>query len=240
VRNTTWTLAREGRHGVRFAGVNYHDGQAFMVRAGRGARSVHDLDGARICVTRRTTTEDNLRDYFQLHGLRYEPVPFVRLTEMYAAYEAGFCDVVTADQSSLSANRARLSQPVRHVILPEVISKEPLGPAVRRGDDQWLDIVRWTLFAMLAAEEKGVTSRNARRVRETSPHREVRRLLGAQGHLGEALGLSSDWAYQIIVQVGNYGESFERNLGVGSAINLDRGLNALWRDGGLLYAMPFR
>ena len=240
VRNTTWTLSRDAGQEVDFAGVNYFDGQAFMTRADRDLRSVMDLDGARICVTQGTTTQSNLEDYFRLRGMRYEAVTFVRLPEMFAAYDAGFCDVLTADQSSLTVNRSRLSDPQAHLLLPEVISREPLGPAVRHGDDAWLDVVRWTLFALLVAEEHGVSSGNAGRMRASSTHAEVRRLLGVEGKLGEELALAPDWAYQVVVQVGNYAESFERNLGRGSAFKLRRGLNALWTEGGLMYAMPFR
>lgn len=240
VRNTTWTLTRDSELGVDFVGVNYYDGQGFMVRATSPFRSVNDLNGARICVTRNTTTELNLTDYFRTHDMTFESVTFVRLQEMFPAYDAGSCDVVTADQSSLTANRPKLARAGDHVILPDVISKEPLGPAVLQGDDKWSDIVRWTLYAMIASEEYGVSSKNVERVRTTSTRAEVRRLLGVDENLGEKLGLPADWVYQILVQVGNYGESFRRHLGASSSIKLQRGLNALWTEGGLLYAMPFR
>lgn len=240
VRNTTWTLARDSQLAVDFVGVNYYDGQAFMTRIANGFASVKDLDHTRICVTRNTTTELNLTDYFRTHDMSFEPVTFVRSQEMFPAYDAGLCDVLTADQSSLSANRPKLAKAEDHVILPEVISKEPLGPAVKHGDDHWSDVVRWTLYAMIAAEEYGVSSKNVERVRKTSSRAEIRRLLGVEEDLGEMLGLPADWAYQILIQVGNYGESFERNLGADSAIKLPRGMNALWIDGGLMYAMPFR
>jgi general L-amino acid transport system substrate-binding protein len=240
VRNTTWTLLRDSQLEIDFAGVNYYDGQAFMTRASTGFKSIRDLDNTKICVSGNTTTELNLADYFRTNGMAYEPVVFVRFQEIFAAYDAGLCDALTADQSSLSANRPKLEKPEDHVILPEVISKEPLGPAVKHGDDGWTDIVRWSLYAMIAAEEYGITSKNVERERTTTERAEVRRLLGVEENLGEMLGLSGDWAYQIVLQVGNYGESFERNLGSGSAIKIARGMNALWRDGGLMYAMPFR
>ena len=240
VRNTTWTLARDSRLAVDFVGVNYYDGQAFMTRAENGFKSVTDLGGARICVTGNTTTALNLTDYFRTRGMTFEPVTFVRSQEMFPAYDAGLCDVVTADQSSLSANLPKLARPGEHLILPEVISKEPLGPAVKHGDNRWSDIVRWTLYAMIAAEEHGVTSKNAGRVRAKTTRAEVRRLLGVEESLGTMLGLPDDWAYQVLVQVGNYGESFDRHLGAGSPIKLQRGMNAIWTEGGLMYAMPFR
>jgi general L-amino acid transport system substrate-binding protein len=240
VRNTTWTLARDSQLEIDFVGVNYYDGQAFMTRVTSGFRSVKDLDGARICVSGNTTTELNLADYFRTHGISYEPVVFIRFHEIYPAYDAGLCDVLTADQSSLSANRTILERAEDHVILPEVISKEPLGPAVKHGDDRWSDIARWTLYAMIAAEEYGVSSKNVERERSTTTRAEVRRLLGVEENLGEMLGLPADWAYQVLLQVGNYGESFHRHLGAGSPIKLQRGMNALWTDGGLMYAMPFR
>lgn len=240
VRNTTWTLLRDSQLGIDFAGVNYYDGQAFMTRAANGFKSVKDLDGTKICVSSNTTTELNLADFFRTNGMAYEPIVFVRFQEIFAAYDAGLCDVLTADQSSLSANRPKLERPADHVILPEVISKEPLGPAVKHGDDNWSDIVRWTLYALIAAEEYGITSENVERKRKATKRAEIRRLLGVEESLGEMLGLSADWAYQIVLQVGNYGESFDRNLGAGSAIKLERGMNALYRDGGLMYAMPFR
>ncbi len=240
VRNTTWTFSRDSELEIDFPGVNYDDGQGFMTRSASGYDSVLDLNGATVCVTKNTTTELNLADYFRLRNMAYQSAPFVRYPEMFAAYDAGFCDAVTADQSSLSANRTELSEPKKHVILPEVISKEPLGPAVRQGDDLWFDVVKWSLYAMIAAEEYGVTSKNAARVRAKSTRAEVRRLLGVEGSFGKKLGLSVDWAYQIVVQVGNYGESFNRHLGKDSPIKLSRGLNDLWTEGGLMYAMPFR
>jgi general L-amino acid transport system substrate-binding protein len=240
VRNTTWTFSRDSELKINFPGVNYYDGQGFMTRSASGYSSVFDLNGATVCVTKHTTTTLNLADFFRLRNMAYQPVPFVRYPEMFAAYDAGVCDAVTADQSSLSANRTRLSDPEAHVILPEVISKEPLGPAVRHGDDVWFDVVKWSLYAMIAAEEYGVTSKNAGRVRAKSTRAEVRRLLGVEGSLGKKLGLPVDWAYQIVTQVGNYGESFNRHLGKESPIRLIRGLNDLWTEGGLMYAMPFR
>ncbi len=240
VRNTTWTLARDSQLEIDFVGVNYYDGQAFMTRRASGFRSIKDLGGTRICVSGNTTTALNLADYFRTHGMRYEPVVFIRFHEIFPAYDAGLCDVLTADQSSLSANRINLEHADDHIILPEIISKEPLGPAVKHGDDRWSDIVRWTLYAIVAAEEHGVTSSNVEQIRSTTTNAEVRRLLGIEESLGEMLGLPADWAYQIILQVGNYGESFDRHLGAGSPIKLERGMNALWTNGGLMYAMPFR
>jgi general L-amino acid transport system substrate-binding protein len=240
VRNTTWTLARDSKLDIDFVGVNYYDGQAFMTRTANGFKGINDLDGTKICVSSHTTTELNLADYFRTHGMDYKPILFVRFQEIFAAYDAGLCDVLTADQSSLSANRPNLERPEDHVILPEVISKEPLGPAVKHGDNKWSDIVRWTLFAMIAAEEYGISSKNVEREKTATSSAEVRRMLGVDENMGESLDLRSDWAYQIVLQVGNYGESFERNLGAGSDIKLDRGMNALWTNGGLMYAMPFR
>jgi len=240
VRNTTWTLGRDTGLDVDFVGVNYYDGQGFMTRRENGFESLNDIGGTRICVTKKTTTALNLRDYFRTHDMSFEPVEFVRAQEMFPAYDAGACDVVTTDQSGLTTNRLNLAKPEDHVILPELISKEPLGPVVKHGDNNWSDIVRWTLFAMIAAEEHGVSSRNVEKIRETTTNAEVRRLLGVEEHLGKKVGLAKDWAYQVVLQVGNYGESFDRNIGASSPIKLERGLNALWTDGGLMYAMPFR
>ena len=238
--NATWTLVRDTALGLNFAGVNYYDGQGFMVRRDLGVTEPEQLDGATICVNLGTTTELNLADWFRARGLSFRPVLYEKLSEVAAAYDAGRCDAYTSDVTTLAAQRLGLRDSDAHTILLEVISKEPLGPAVRHGDDQWLDIVRWSLTAMQEAEELGVTSLNAERLRAASEQPRVRRLLGVEGALGSALGLDDDWAYRIVRQVGNYAESYERNLGHGSALNLPRGMNALWDRGGIMYPMPLR
>ncbi len=239
-RNTTWTFVRDNALGLDFTGIMFYDGQGFMVRKDLGIGSVLDLDGASICVITGTTTELNLGDYFRTNKLNYRPVVFEKANEAVAAYEGGRCDAFTTDRSGLAAQRVRLARPEDHMVLPEVISKEPLAPAVRHGDNQWGDIVRWTLNAMIIAEEKGVTSKNVDRKKERSTDPEIRRLLGVEGDLGKGLGLSNDWAYQIIRQVGNYGEVYDRNVGPESPLKLGRGLNQLWNRGGILYAPPVR
>ena len=239
-RNTTWTFVRDNALGLDFTGIMFYDGQGFMVRKDLGIGSVLDLDGASICVITGTTTELNLGDYFRTNKLNYRPVVFEKANEAVAAYEGGRCDAFTTDRSGLAAQRVRLARPEDHMVLPEVISKEPLAPAVRHGDNQWGDIVRWTLNAMIIAEEKGVTSKNVDRKKERSTDPEIRRLLGVEGDLGKGLGLSNDWAYQIIRQVGNYGEVYDRNVGPESPLRLGRGLNQLWNRGGILYAPPVR
>ncbi|MEX2453748.1 MAG: amino acid ABC transporter substrate-binding protein [Rhodospirillaceae bacterium] len=240
-RNTTWTFSRDADLQLTFIGINYYDGQGFMVPTKLGVKSAKDLDDASICIQTGTTTELNLSEYFRINGMRYRPVPVETFTEARTTYLAGRCDVYTTDASGLAAARAAMTDPTSHSILPELISKEPLGPAVRQGDDQWADIVRWTLAATIAAEELGVTSANARDQAEKSSNPEIRRLLGSETLQGrEALGLSPDWALDAIAQVGNYGESFDRNLGEGSTLGIPRGLNAQWQKGGLLYAPPFR
>jgi general L-amino acid transport system substrate-binding protein len=239
-RNTTWTLNRDTALGLDFVGVTYYDGQGFLVPKSLGVKSALELDGASICVATGTTTELNLADYFRANNMSYTPVVFERADEERAAYEQGRCDAYTTDQSGLYAQRAGLAKPDDHIVLPEVISKEPLGPVVRHGDNEWGDIVRWTLFAMLEAEEYGLTSQNVDDMKANSTNPQVRRLLGVEGDLGQGLGLPADWGYQIIRQVGNYGEIFERNLGTSTPLKIDRGLNALWTNGGLQYAMPVR
>ena len=239
-RNTTWTLVRDTALGLNFAGVNYYDGQGFMVRKDLGVTSALELDGASVCTNIGTTTELNLSDYFRANNMSFEPVVFEKADEVVAAYDAGRCDVYTTDQSGLAAQRIKLSDPDAHVILPEIISKEPLGPVVSHGDDRWLDVVKWTLYAMIEAEELGVTSANVDQMRDTSPNPAVKRLLGTEGDLGKNLGLPGDWAYNIVKQVGNYGESYERYVGPNTSLMLERGLNALWTDGGLQYPMPVR
>ena len=239
-RNTTWTLNRDSALGLDFTAVTYYDGQGFMVPKSLGVKSALELDGASVCVQTGTTTELNLADYFRANNMSFTPVVFERPDEARAAYEQGRCDAYTTDQSGLYAQRTGLANPADHIVLPEVISKEPLGPVVRHGDNEWGDIVRWTLYAMLEAEEFGVNSQNVDDMKANSDNPGVRRLLGVEGDMGQGLGLPNDWGYQIIKQVGNYGEIFERNVGMSTPLQIERGLNALWTDGGLQYAMPVR
>jgi general L-amino acid transport system substrate-binding protein len=239
-RNTTWTSSRDSALGLNFAGVNYYDGQGFMAKKELGVASAKELDGASVCVQAGTTTELNLADYFRANNMQYTPVVFENNDEVNKAYEAGRCDVLTTDQSGLYATRVKLANADDHVILPEVISKEPLGPAVRQGDDEWFDIVKWTLFAMIQAEEFGLTSANVDQVKAESTNPDVQRFLGVIEEKGPELGMPKDFAVQIIKQVGNYGESFDRNVGPNTPLKIERGLNALWTNGGLIYAMPFR
>jgi general L-amino acid transport system substrate-binding protein len=238
-RNTTWTSSRDTALGLNFAGVNYYDGQGFIVRKGAKIASALELNGASVCVQQGTTTELNLADYFRANKLELKAVTFATNDETVKAYEGGRCDAFTTDASGLYAERLRMAAPADHIVLPEVISKEPLGPAVRHGDDQWLDIVKWVHFAMVTAEEFGVTKANVdEQMKSTNP--DVRRLLGTEGKHGEALGLTNDWAYRVIKLVGNYGEVFEKNVGSGSRLNISRGQNNLWNKGGLQYAPPIR
>jgi general L-amino acid transport system substrate-binding protein len=238
-RNSTWTMVRDTQLGLNFAGVNYYDGQGFMVRKALKVNSALELNGATVCTQTGTTTELNVADYFRANKMKYEVVAFATADETVKAYDAGRCDVFTSDVSQLYAMRLKLAKPDDQTILPEVISKEPLGPVVRQGDDQWFDIVKWTLFAMINAEELGVTSKTVDdAMKSTNP--DVRRLMGAEGNFGEQVGLSKDWAAHIVKHVGNYGESFDRNVGSGSKLNIDRGLNKLWSKGGLQYAPPVR
>ena len=244
-RNTTWTLQRDVELGLEFVGVNYYDGQGFMVRKDLGVSSATELDGASVCIQVGTTTEMNLADYFAGNGMSYEAVPVETNSEADAAYTAGRCDVYTTDASGLYASRAGYPDPSAHVVMPEIISKEPLGPSVRHGDSAWADIVRWSLNAMIIGEELGITSANVDEMK-SSKNPEVLRLLGVNtvrdtgAGYGQWLNLSDDWAYNIIQQVGNYSESFERHIGPNTPINIQRGLNALYKDGGILYAPPFR
>ncbi|OAB54971.1 amino acid ABC transporter substrate-binding protein [Phormidium willei BDU 130791] len=238
-RNTTWTLTRDVNLGFEFVGVNYYDGQGFMVRRDLGVNSALELDGASVCIQTGTTTELNLADYFRTNGMDFEPVTVDTSDQAREAYTAGRCDVYTTDASGLAAQRSSMSDPSAHKVLPEIISKEPLGPLVRHGDNQWGDIARWVLNAIIAAEELGVTSENIDEMMDAE-NPEIRRLVGVEGGLGEMLGLSNDFAYNAIKMVGNYGEIFERNIGVNTPLGLERGLNAQWKDGGILYAMPFR
>ncbi len=239
-RNTTWTFTRDVDLKFEFTGVNYYDGQGFMIPKGLGVSSAKDLDGATVCIQTGTTTELNLADYFRSNNINYEPVPIETNAEAQQQYLAGACDVYTTDASGLAATRATFENPGDHVVLPEIISKEPLGPLVRHGDHEWGDIVRWTLNALVAAEELGVTSANIDELVAGTNNPEINRLLGTEGNLGEMLGLSSDWAVNAIKAGGNYGELFEKNIGENTPIGLSRGLNAQWQDGGLLYAPPFR
>ena len=238
-RNTTWTYVRDVDVKLLFLGVNYYDGQGFLVAKDLGVTSATELDGASVCIQTGTTTELNLADFFRANGISYEPVPLETNAEGRAKYLAGACDVYTTDASGLAATRSTFEAPGDHVILPEIISKEPLGPLVRHGDDEWGDVVRWSLNAMIIAEELGVTSTNLEEMKNSNSP-EVLRLLGVEGDMGEQLGLSKDWAFNIIAQNGNYGESFDRNIGPDTAIGLERGLNALWADGGILFAPPMR
>ena len=239
-RNTTWTLQRDVELGLEFVGVNYYDGQGFMVRKDLGVSSATELDGASVCIQVGTTTEMNLADYFSANGMSYESIPVETNAEADAAYLAGRCDIYTTDASGLYASRAGYPDPSAHIVLPEIISKEPLGPSVRGNDSEWADVVRWSLNAMIIAEEKGITSGNVDDMIANSPDPETQRLLGVKAGYGAWLGLDDDWAANIIRQVGNYSESFEKHIGVNTPINIARGLNALYKDGGILYAPPFR
>ena len=238
-RNGTWTQSREADLGLLWTGVNYYDGQGFMVRKKLNVSSAMELSGASVCVQQGTTTELNLADYFRSNNMKYEVVAFATANEAIKAYDSGRCDAYTTDQSGLYAERIKLTNVDEHLVLPDVISKEPLGPAVRQGDDQWFNLVKWAHFVMLNAEELGVTKANVdERLKSTVP--EVRRLLGVEGDYGKALGLTPDWGFRIIKHVGNYGDSFNRNLGEGSRLKIKRGLNALWNKGGLQYGPPVR
>ena len=239
-RNTTWTLVRDTALGLNFAGVNYYDGQGFMVRKDLGVKSAKELAGAAVCVNIGTTTELNMADFFRANKMEYKPVVFEKADEVVAAYDSGRCDVYTTDRSGLAAQRLKLKDPAAHVVLPETISKEPLGPVVRHGDDQWFDIVKWTLNCMVEVEEVGVSSANVDAEKAGTSNPVIRRHLGTEGDLGKNLGLGSDWCFNVIKQVGNYGESYARNVGPDTPLKLQRGVNAQWKDGGLLYAPPIR
>lgn len=238
-RNTTWTMTRDTQLGLNFAGVNYYDGQGFMVRKELGVSSALELSGASICTNTGTTTELNVTDYFTANKMEFELVAFEKADEVVAAYDSGRCDIYTTDASGLYANRLKLTNPGDHVVLPEIISKEPLGPVVRQGDDQWFNIVRWALNAMINAEELGVSSANVDDMKG-SENPAVKRLLGVEGAFGESIGISNDWGYNIIKQVGNYEESFNAHVGPDTPLAIARGVNALWSDGGVLYAAPIR
>jgi len=239
-RNTTWTLQRDTELGLNFGPVVYYDGQGFMVPKKLGVKSAKELNGATICVQPGTTTELNLADYFRANKMTFKPLVIEKLDEVVAAYFSGRCDVFTTDRSGLAATRiARAPNPEDQIILPEVISKEPLAPAVRQGDDQWNDLVRWVVYALFEAEEKGITSKNADEMLK-SEDPGMKRMLGVTPGMGKALGVDEKWAYNAIKAVGNYGEIFDRNVGKDSPLKLDRGINALWTHGGLMYAMPIR
>ncbi len=236
-RNTTWTLTRDVDLGFTFLGVNYYDGQGFMVPTALGVSSASELDGATVCIQTGTTTELNLADYFRVNEMSYEPLPIETNAEAQQNYLAGACDVYTTDASGLAATKATFENPADHIILPEIISKEPLGPVVREGDEVWGDVVRWTFNALVTAEEYGVTADNVEEMVSNPPNPDVARMLGAEGAMGEMLGLPSDWAVHAIKAGGNYGELFEEYL---VPLGISRGLNALYTDGGLQYSPPFR
>jgi general L-amino acid transport system substrate-binding protein len=239
-RNTTWTLVRDTALGLNFAGVAYYDGQGFMVRKSLGVKNALELDGASVCTNLGTTTELNLSDYFRANGMKFKGVFFEKADEVIAAYDAGRCDVYTTDQSALAAQRTKLKNPAEHMVLPEIISKEPLGPVVSHGDDQWFDIVKWSLNVMIEAEELGINSSNVDELKGSSKNPGIRRMLGVEGDTGKNLGLGKNWSYNIIKQVGNYGEVFNKHLGPDTVVKLPRGLNNLWTKGGILYAPPVR
>jgi len=238
-RNSTWTHTRDTSLGVNFTGVNYYDGQGFMVMKSLGVKSAKELDGASVCLQAGTTTELNLADYFRQHGMKYSPITVDTSDQTIKGFEAGRCDILTSDQSQLYSLRTKLPDPNAAVVLPEIISKEPLGPVVSQGDDQWFNIVKWVLFAQVNAEEMGVTSKNVDKMKE-SDNPSIGRLVGTVGDAGAKLGLGADWAYNAIKQVGNYGEMFERNVGLDTPMKIARGVNALWTNGGLQYAPPIR
>lgn len=240
VRNSTWTFSRDSELALDFVAVNYYDGQGFMVKKDLGVSSAKELDGATVCIQTGTTTELNLADFFKQNNITYQPVTVADDSEAQRQYVAGACDAYTTDASGLAASRATLPDAENHIILPEIISKEPLGPVVRHGDSNWGDVVRWTYFALLIAEEKGITKANAEEVLASTTDEEVKRLLGASGDMGVKIGLDNAAFKNAIMAVGNYGEIFSRNIGEGTSINLARGLNALWTQGGLQYAPPFR
>ena len=236
-RNTTWTITRDTSLGLNFVGINYYDGQGFMVHRRLNVKSAKQLNGATVCVQPGTTTELNLSDYFRTNKMTFKPVVIEKLDEVLNAYFAGRCDVYTTDHSGLISTRAsRAPKPEEHVILPEIISKEPLGPAVRHGDDRWFDVVKWSMFAMIEAEEMGLSTKTIdKEAASTNPN--IQRFVGATGDIGKMLGIDNKWALNIIKQVGNYGESFDANL---KPLGFERGLNRLWNQGGLMYAPPIR
>ena len=238
-RQTTWTMQRDTELGISFVGTMFYDGQGFMVRKDAGVSSVLELSGAAVCIESGTTTELNAADYFAANGMEFSPVTFVGQDETVKAYEDGRCDVYTTDSSVLAAERSSFNNPDDHIILPEIISKEPLGPSVQTGDNQWFNIARWTYFALLNAEELGVTQANVDEMLG-SDNPAIKRLLGVEGDFGSFIGLSKDWAYQIVKLVGNYGELYEAHLGESTPIGIPRGVNNLWTQGGIQYAPPIR
>ncbi|NQY24609.1 MAG: amino acid ABC transporter substrate-binding protein [Campylobacteraceae bacterium] len=238
-RSTTWTFTRDASLGLNFAGVNYYDGQGFLVAKSLGVNDVKELDGATFCMQTGNTTELNIADYFMEHNMKYKSVLYDTDAQVIAGFKAGRCDVITTDQSGLYSKLTVLDKS-KFKVLPNIISKEPLGPVVRQGDDRWFNIVKWSLNVMITAEELGITSKNAASLAKTSKNPEIQRILGVNSNLGKMLGLDPKWAYNIITQVGNYGESFEKHLGVNTPLGIKRGVNALWNDGGILYSPPFR
>lgn len=239
-RNTTWTMERETKLPLRFVGVSYHDGQGFIVKQLLGVTSALHLSGAAICFLSGTTTQANVEDFFREKEMQFTPVTFDKLDDLVAAFDKDKCDTYTADLSQLYAIRLRLANPDDAIVLSDVISKEPLGPVIRQGDEQWFNIVRWTLFALINAEELGVSSATLDELKTQSKKPEIRRLLGVEGSFGQDIGLDQDWAARAITAVGNYAEIFDHNLGSETPLAIGRGINALWRDGGLLYAPPVR
>lgn len=238
-RTTTWTMSRDTDLGIKFVGTMFYDGQGFLVRKADGIASALDLGGAAVCIESGTTTELNAADYFASNKIEFNPVVFVDKDEVLKAYDDGRCDVLTSDASQLASDRTKFAVPADHVLLPEIISKEPLGPSVRQGDDRWFNIARWTYYALLEAEELGVTQANVDEMLG-SDNPSIKRLLGVEGDFGTPIGLTKDWAYQIVKLIGNYGESYDRNLGPSTAIGLQRGINALWNAGGIQYSPPIR
>lgn len=238
-RSSTWTATRDTSLGLNFAGVNYYDGQGFLVNKNLGINSASELDGATFCIQAGTTTELNLTDYFKANNMAYKAVTYDTSAQTIDGFKKGRCDVVTSDASQLYGLKLKMKNPNSVKVLPEIISKEPLGPVVRQGDDQWFNIVRWTMFAILEAEELGINSNNVeQQLKSKNPS--IKRLLGQSGKTGENLGLKSDWAYKIIRNVGNYGEMYDKHMGKNSPLNVERGLNNLWNKGGLMYSMPIR
>ncbi|KMQ74828.1 amino acid ABC transporter substrate-binding protein [Marinobacter subterrani] len=238
-RNTTWTLTRDASLGLNFTGVNYYDGQGFLVKKNLGVDDATQLDGATVCIQAGTTTELNLADYFRAKGMEFRPIVFDTSEQTVQGFAAGRCDVLTSDRSQLAALKSKLADPSAAKILPNTISKEPLGPVVRQGDDEWFNIVKWVLFTQINAEELGITMENVDDMLK-SDNPNVKRLLGTDGDMGAKLGLPADFGYKIVKQVGNYGEMYNRNVGPGTPLDLERGLNALWTDGGIMYAPPVR
>ncbi len=239
-RNTTWTLTRDAGLGLNFIGVNYYDGQGFLVKKSLGIKSALELDGATLCINSGTTTELNVADYFRKNKMDYTPIVFDTPDQTVKGFETGRCDVLTSDQSQLYSQRVKLADPESAIVLPEVISKEPLSPVVRQSDDEWFNIVKWTLFVLINAEELEVTSSNVDEIKRTTINPEIKRLLGTEGEIYKNLNLSSDCAYNVIKMVGNYGEIFSRNIGKDTPLKIERGLNNLWTQGGILYAPPIR